>query len=531
MKSVLVLSADYPDTTGRVPLMYVHTRNKYYIQHNIDVTVLNFHTDYNYVLDGIKVISLNSYENNLDTYDTLILHAANLRNHYRFLRKYEKRFSHLIFFFHGHEVLRMNKAYPKPYDFVEKNGYLHDMAQEIYDSFKLHIWRKYLPTIAPKSDFIFVSNWFFREFEKYMRLTKKDLLDHVHIIHNSVGKVFEENTYQFKNEKRYDFVTVRSVMDNSKYCIDLVTKFARKYPQYLFLIIGCGNYFRFNKKPENVVWIDKVVKHQELLEYLNQSRCGLFPTRLDAQGVMMCELAAYGMPVITSDIDVCREVFDGVGHIELINNDINLTNLDQVYNRLISRMPYKKCNKFSYESTVKIEENLIKSLGGGYDFITIRSVMDETKYGIDIVVKLAEAYPQYRFLIIGKGLFFDYRQKPDNITWYGKSLTHEEILYCLDHAKCALMPTRQDTQGVMTCEFATYGIPVITSDLEVCREMCGELELVEFIENSAEKVELEEIYTNLLVKIRDKKDKWEKPNKFCYDNTVKLEEDLIKGEK
>ena len=154
-------------------------------------------------------------------------------------------------------------------------------------------------------------------------------------------------------------------MDNSKYCIDLVTKFARKYPQYLFLIIGCGNYFRFNKKPENVVWIDKVVKHQELLEYLNQSRCGLFPTRLDAQGVMMCELAAYGMPVITSDIDVCREVFDGVGHIELINNDINLTNLDQVYNRLISRMPYKKCNKFSYESTVKIEENLIKSLGGG----------------------------------------------------------------------------------------------------------------------------------------------------------------------
>jgi len=57
MKSVLVLSADYPDTTGRVPLMYVHTRNKYYIQHNIDVTVLNFHTDYNYVLDGIKVSS------------------------------------------------------------------------------------------------------------------------------------------------------------------------------------------------------------------------------------------------------------------------------------------------------------------------------------------------------------------------------------------------------------------------------------------------------------------------------------------
>lgn len=154
--------------------------------------------------------------------------------------------------------------------------------------------------------------------------------------------------------------------------------------------------------------------------------------------------------------------------------------------------------------------------------------MDEAKYGIDIVVDLAETYPQYRFLIIGKGRFFDYRQKPNNITWLGMLLSHEEILYCLDHAKCALMPTRQDTQGVMTCEFATYGIPIITSNIEVCREMCGGLDRVSLIDNDVKKVNLEKVYTNLLAKMKDGKEKWKKPDKFYYGNTVKLEEDLIR---
>jgi len=36
MKKILVLVQDYPNNNGGVALMYVHVRNKYYIQHNID---------------------------------------------------------------------------------------------------------------------------------------------------------------------------------------------------------------------------------------------------------------------------------------------------------------------------------------------------------------------------------------------------------------------------------------------------------------------------------------------------------------
>ena len=42
MKRVLVAVEDYPNNSGGVALMYVHTRNAAYSQSGIDVTVLNF---------------------------------------------------------------------------------------------------------------------------------------------------------------------------------------------------------------------------------------------------------------------------------------------------------------------------------------------------------------------------------------------------------------------------------------------------------------------------------------------------------
>lgn len=53
MKKILVLVQDYPNNNGGVALMYVHVRNKYYIQHNIDVTVLNFSSVDDYVIDEL----------------------------------------------------------------------------------------------------------------------------------------------------------------------------------------------------------------------------------------------------------------------------------------------------------------------------------------------------------------------------------------------------------------------------------------------------------------------------------------------
>lgn len=360
MKKVLVLVADYPNNNGGGALMFAHVRNKYYIQHDIDVTVLNFASKENYSIDRINVITLEFYRNSDQQYDILISHAANIRNHYRFLKKYGNRFERMMFFFHGHEVLKINEVYPEPYDYMKNGGLIKKSFQNLYDKFKLSVWHRYFKRIAYKSDFIFVSNWLYKKFVEYVKLTDQDLDNHVHIINNSVGSVFEGESYKYNFDKKYDFVTIRSNMDNSTYCIDLINKLANRYGQYRFLIIGRGKYYEEHHKPDNVEWINHFLSHSEILDYIDQSKCGLMLTRNDTQGVMTCEMAEYGIPVITSDIEVCQEMFGDIQNVALISNDIENLNISEVFLKLISDVPYAKQDKFCYRNTVYIEEQIIK---------------------------------------------------------------------------------------------------------------------------------------------------------------------------
>lgn len=360
MIETLVLVADYPNNEGGVALMYVHVRNKYYIQHEINVTVLNFNTSNDYEIDGIKVISLKSYENANKAYDVLVSHAANLRNHYFFLKKYQKRFAHLIFFFHGHEVVKINEVYPKPYNYVAQNSLISRAVQHIYDNLKLTVWHQYFPKIAHKSDFVFVSNCFYNEVKKYLRLSDVDFANHVYIINNCVGKAFEENKYSYSVEKEYDFITIRSRIDESTYCVDLLCQLAERHPQYSFLLIGRGEFFYHYKKPKNLVWINAALNHGELLRYINCSRYALMLTRRDTQGVMSCELATYGIPLITSDLPVCREIFGEGNCVTYVKNDsINSVDLSALTASLGTRQK-KECFHFDCLHTIDLEISLIK---------------------------------------------------------------------------------------------------------------------------------------------------------------------------
>ena len=74
--------------------------------------------------------------------------------------------------------------------------------------------------------------------------------------------------------------------------------------------------------------------------------------------------------------------------------------------------------------------------------------------------------------------------RDSNITWVNKYMRQPEMLSYINLAKRALMLTRRDTQGVMACELATYGIPLITSDLPICREIFVDCPCVTFLNNS-----------------------------------------------
>lgn len=354
----LVLVEDYPNNNGGVKLMYVHTRNLYYQKNGIDVTVLNFNSKNEYSYENIRVISFEQYKKANTKYDLLILHAANIKHHYRFLLSYGKNFDYFLFFYHGHEVLKINCVYSAPYPYVHSN-FAKTKLRDIYDDYKLTIWRRYIPTIYKKSYFVFVSKWMENQFYKWTKLDTRYLRDRSFITYNNVGLEFEEGVYNPDEHKKYDFITIRGNIDGSKYCIDVVNNLAINTPNGKFLLIGKGNYFDHYDKADNLTWINSVLSHSEIIEKLQEARFALMPTRTDAQGLMMCEMAAFGIPVITSDIPVCHEVFDGFPNVSFIDNDDKHLSLES---QLTKESKCIKDPRFYMAATVSKEVELINKI-------------------------------------------------------------------------------------------------------------------------------------------------------------------------
>lgn len=360
-KKVLVAVADYPDLSGNKAMMYVHTRNLYYIRQDIDVTVLNFAAKNDYIIDGINVITLGKYIKEYIEYDILISHSANIRNHYRFLKKFGHRFNRFIFFFHGHEIVRINEVYPPKYAYVGESK-LKKSMQNLYDTFKLFVWKHYYASVALKSKFIFVSESLYKDFLHFTKINEKKLLGQVHIINNGIGDIFQERQYNRKTEKVYDFITIRSNMDSSVYCMDLLCDLAKNLPDKKFLVIGKGKWFQYNSQPDNLNWINKTVDHRELLEYINSSRVALMLTRRDSQGVMSCELASYGIPLITSDLSICHEMFDTFDNVKMVSNDVQPNQIENIYEKIKSLETLQENDRFYHKNTVVKEVNII--IGG-----------------------------------------------------------------------------------------------------------------------------------------------------------------------
>lgn len=362
---ILVLAETYPMPNGKVTPMYIHMRNKYYMNKGEDVTVLNFRANSSAVYDGIQVITLKEYKKNYinEKFDVLISHASNIKHHYYFIKKFGKFFPKLMFVFHGHEVLRKSTVYPTLYDWKKQKNKVMVSLRDFYDTYKLRIWKNFFENerVLRKTELVFVSHWMLDEFLKNTGTDYNIIKDHVHIIYNSIGRIFEQNEY-CPNSPSYDFVTIRRNIDGEKYCVDVVNSLAKNNPEFKFLVVGKGELFDHIEKSENLEWRDTNLFHEEMLLVLNDSRIALMPTKTDAQGLMMCEMASYGIPVITSDIPVCHEVLDDFENVAFVSNTGNDV-LNPIVNDLIRRNNVSKRNrKFFEDNTSGKEWELLRAM-------------------------------------------------------------------------------------------------------------------------------------------------------------------------
>lgn len=347
MKSILVLAQSYPSPENIYNLAFVHSRNLEYQKKNVKVTVLNFSAKSNYIYEGINVVSPDSILE-FSQYDSVVSHAPNIRNHILFLFKNLTKIRKIVFIFHGHEVLEVGKYYPKPYKWEKSTE--NSFFRWFYDKIKLKILNKILH--SDKVSIIYVSEWMRSEANKCLKASysSKEI-----IVHNPINYSFYERKYKYKESENYsDFITIRP-LNGSKYAVDLVVALAKANPSLSFDIYGRGDYFLHNDLPKNVRHIDKFIPQNSIPDLLDNYKAVVMPTRLDAQGVMMCEMASYGIPTIVSDLPVCHEMLDGFSNVYFIKND-------DFFNKKINILDLIPLSQFEQVDRFNPEELALKEL-------------------------------------------------------------------------------------------------------------------------------------------------------------------------
>ncbi|MGD6961106.1 glycosyltransferase [Fictibacillus phosphorivorans] len=304
-------------------------------------------------------MSLSGFEKSEKDYQILISHAPNIKNHIKFINKYSKGFSKIIFVIHGHEVLPLNKYYPRNYNY--ERSHLKKMTQLIYDKYKLRTLSKIFNKLFEqnKVKIFFVSSWMKEHFLRNIETNLDKVNSNSEIIFNAANEAFINNIYEFDNDNYLaDFITIRP-LDQPKYGIDLIVKFAENNPKNTFHIYGEGRYFDYHAIPNNVKLFKRFIEQKDIPYLLNKYKCALMPTRLDSQGVMVCEIATYGMPCITSDIPICREMLKDFPNVKFISNSefgkINIFDFLLGINK-VKNLP----NKFHNSNTVDTEIERIK---------------------------------------------------------------------------------------------------------------------------------------------------------------------------
>jgi hypothetical protein len=359
---IFVISQNYPSKDNLYEMSFVHSRVKSYIKNAQDVIVISFLAEENYIFDEVKIVTKNEGKKllKLTKNNIVMMHAPNIRNGVIFIFTLLKYIKYLILFFHGHEVLNTKLYYPKPYNYDIK-GKRKRYFSIIYDYIKLPVMKitlKYLNSHT-KLDLVFVSNWMYSAFNKSLNYTQSEISKfQIHIINNPISRYINQCGYTRHNNVKADFISIRP-LDGAKYAVDLIIDFALSNPEYTFHIYGKGIYFKHNIQPPNVEVFNFFIYQKDIPQLLNNYKYALMPTKVDAQGVMMCEMAYYGIPILVSDLPVCREMLEEFDNVRFINNGCFNRKYD------IEFFPNIKSsfnNKFSIQEISKQELSLINSL-------------------------------------------------------------------------------------------------------------------------------------------------------------------------
>jgi glycosyltransferase involved in cell wall biosynthesis len=361
MKKILVICQNYPSPGNPFSQPFIHTRLLEYVKF-FDVTVLSFAAKEQYSFEGVNVINEREFTKvyrNIK-FDLAISHAPNIRNHYRFLFYNVFSFNRLMFVFHGYEVIDIHKRIYNQkthYEFP----YKHSGLVRLYHKSKLPLTCMLLNILSriKVCGFVFVSNVLLREAKEDLKSNLFHENRNTFIVNNPINELF--NTLGYEPEQKSDFICIRP-FDDSKYGVDIFIALARNNPAYTFHLYGKGVLPKVQSLPQNLKVIDGFMTSSKLIKTLNNYRGVILPTRWDSQGVLGCEIAAYGMPIITSDLEVCREMLSRYPNVTLVSNEI-FDSLDLTSAKLKAEKIDRKF--YTHKETTYVEIDIARSLTDG----------------------------------------------------------------------------------------------------------------------------------------------------------------------
>lgn len=331
----LILTNNYPSYNDLYRNGFVHSRAVTYIQNNLklDAFALQNHGDMQkYIFEGITV-----YKGNNESlkeiltrvkYKKILIHFVN-ENMYNTIMEINPDYN-LIIWVHGVESERWHR---RLFNYRSKSD-ISNLKKIIEENFnKIKFMRKIYSRTDNNIKFIFVSKFMKKMAEED---TGVNVINYK-IIHNVIDdEVFPYSSKTADHRKK--ILTIRPFA-SYKYANDLTVKTILELSQRSFFedleftIYGDGVLFNETLKPlidkgfKNVNIIKRFLTQKEIAQ--NHSENGIFicPTRLDAQGVSMCEAMASGLVPVTTGVTAIPEfvsqnqgmLVDGEDYVGLAN--------------------------------------------------------------------------------------------------------------------------------------------------------------------------------------------------------------------
>jgi glycosyltransferase involved in cell wall biosynthesis len=373
--NIAFLTSRYPSADNPYNHMFVHMRCVEMIRQGIELKVyVPSNANGQYVHEGVEVIKIPSKKitKELQKFDVLYLHLLNIYPFkkqdgwpiYRYILKHNLPF---VMYIHGNDV---QKYGARMFEF----RFTHTEFLKWFkrDAITIPRIRDFVLKTRIKSNvaFVFPSIWMKNDMEKNLNL---NIRNGHHIIPNGI----DTKLFEFHNlcGNKYKIVTLRP-LSSKKYAVDIAIDIVSHLPKEFSLeIYGKGQYEESYKKQiidlnleERVCINNNFIERKKLNQFFTRYGIFLAPTRMDAQGVSMCEAMASGLLTVSSDNTAIPEFITHLKNGILGNNPkiiaeeiLKVVNNEARYNELV-KSARNSMEKIDISKTVSKEIDVLKEV-------------------------------------------------------------------------------------------------------------------------------------------------------------------------